>query len=150
MRGRVYATHRRPAGLANSEVRLVRELLRGSDVFLLEERVRPARRIVNRHVREPRVHVRKLLGMPRTVPVSQVKRIAARGTHSEVDVRQHLVVEVRAGVGRADGDAKAEVLDLGLHVGDVRVEKRRALIANRRVRVVAATMCTDVAKNHGP
>ena len=82
--------------------------------------------------------------------VSKVRRAAIRETHSEVDVLQDLVVEVCAGVRRTDGDGQAQVRNLVLHVGDVRVEERRARIADRRVGVVSAAVCADVAKNHDP
>ena len=73
-------TDRRPTRLGDVHRRVVRERLGGSDVRLLEELVHPARGLVDRHVREPRVDVR----------------------HAVVDRREQLVVEEAPRVRRPD------------------------------------------------
>ena len=92
----------RPARLRDVHRGVVRELRGGLHVGLLEELVHPARGLVDRHIREPRVDVR----------------------HAVVDRGEHLVIEVRACVRRPDRQrlAQAESLDRSPCVRDVRDE----------------------------
>ena len=124
-KGKNSATYRRPPRLGNEHLRLVRQPRGKLDVVVLEELPRPPRRLVDRHVREPRVHIR----------------------HAVVHVLQNRRAEVAAGVGVAHGDVVAELLEPRPGIGDVGQQQLRALLANRAVGLVAAAVGIEPAIN---
>ena len=120
-------THRRPPRLRNEHLRLIRQGVRRIHILSLEELRRPGRRLVNAHIREPRVHVR----------------------HPVVHGLQHRRAEVTPRVCCADGNRLRQV-ERGEHVarvGNIGEQQLCTLCADGPIGVVTAAVGSEVAIN---
>lgn len=116
-------------------------------ILLLEEFIRPGRRLVDRHVAEPRVHIGHL-DQDTSLTAAQTSKTS--NTYAIFNGFEHLRVEIRASIRGADRNVLWQVhrVECRDGIADVHDQHLPALVSNSAVRVcrsirVQVTKCYE-------